>query len=269
MAEIINYEMDWEGHTGSEVQSFLKQKLKEAESQLTEQGAKLNESMTDIKFEVDKNNGNRVNVTKSYIGKEDQTAFFQLQAVSSYTAALTIDEDSVSQVIKQGKDLLIAYTWEVRSGNTKIPNIKADINIEITCGTQSSYYKVPEKSVATVRSKTDTVGNITIPANKLFEGENKINIIFNAIGGDGGRIETNQRIIADVLNPILTCSMLSTDSYNKMRNADTDEFTINFQVRNSKGGDLTVGGKTVTSIKRIFYGGFENYKVDNSNYKIN
>lgn len=36
MAEIINYEMDWEGHTGSEVQSFLKQKLKEAESQLTE-----------------------------------------------------------------------------------------------------------------------------------------------------------------------------------------------------------------------------------------
>ena len=262
MAEIINYEMDWEGHTGSEVQSFLKQKLKEAESQLTEQGAKLNESMTDIKFEVDKNNGNRVNVTKSYTGKEDQTVSFQLQAVSSYTAALTIDKDSVSQVIKQGKDLLIAYTWEVRSGTTKVANIKADINIEITCGTQSSYYKVPEKSVATVRSITDTVGNITIPANKLFEGENKINIIFNAIGGDGGRIETNQRIVADVLNPILTCSMLSTDSYNKMRNADTDKFTINFQVTNSKGGALTVGGKTVTSIKRIFYGGFENYKVD-------
>ena len=217
---ITTYETSWEGMTGLDVETFIKDKLK------------TNETAANTFAQ----NG-VVKIVAAYknagTAEEDPTTIV-IQGFNASGAVVTTSEFStitkasykqyfnnlgrdyeISSIIEKGQNLEIPYDYYVEDENSnKVAGYTAKVNFVITCGgNKKTYETVTYKSS---KSSVIPLGSFTIPADKLMVGQNHIEMsAVTTVGTTQTSVHTQAY---DVYVSDLKLSVTVTNGYYNPRN---------------------------------------------------
>ena len=237
---ITNYETSWEGMTGLDVETFIKDKLKTNETAANTFAQKgvvrivaayknagtAEEDPTTIVIQGFNASGAVVTTSEfSTITKASYTQHFNDNSERDY---------SVSSIIEKGQNLAIPYDYYVLDENSnKVAGYTAKVNFVITCGgNKKTHETVTYKST---KSSVVPLGSFTIPADKLMIGYNHIELAaVTTVGTTQTSVYTQAY---DVYVSDLKLSVTVTNGYYNPRNG-SDLVTFNFTVNDTNGNGI-------------------------------
>lgn len=267
MAEYKNdYKEEWNGKTGKEVSEIIQTALSSHGTALNNHETSINKSIGDISFKATQNT---VEYTVTKNSGDTVTGSFTLTPSSQeYSGRITLsDLDSLSEgntIVKYGNSKQIGYEYEIFKNNTsKYKGVRGQVSVIIK--DQNGVSVVYDKGTTPVTTVgANTKGVLTLNASELPEGTNTITIDITAsVGNATVSCENPQTFYLTVLNPVLSVTFPQNNGIDKLRSPE-DEFTMNFQVVDSKGKSILINGKAVTITKKIYYNSTQCWKGDGS-----
>ena len=246
MSEITGYNASWDNHTGQEVENFIKDRLQDHESNISQTEAALNDKVSNISFESAGNSSIRYTLYSNAQKTEAiDSGTFDLVAFSGTTGRITIQntnsivgsENNAPFIIKEGSSYTINYTLVVEDESQQkiVVPASASNNISLTFINGNTSHEHPNiaKTGKTSRAEVDPVYSFTIPASDLKEGENHIYISANVMYRSQSVYIEPAEFVLYVLNPVLKVSVPSDNGLNKLRTLQ-DNFKLNFDTKSSK-----------------------------------
>lgn len=240
---INNYNVDWNGHTGEEVQSFIKQKLQSNESVANtarnesivglsagyKNAGTEQEDRTTIEIVATKGDGNTIKTE------------FQTITESDYAQHINekYDPDSpnyaVKSIISKGADLLIPYDYYVEKDGVKISGLHATVTFIISNNMGTKTYTTTTYNSS--KSSTIRSENFIIPASYLSVGTNNIQMRAITITGTSQTTahEANYgTYVADLKLDV------NIPDFQNLRNA-SDDFQMTFAVKDTNNIAIPAG----------------------------
>lgn len=240
---IENYNVDWNGRTGAEVQSFIKQKLQSNESVANtarnesivgltagyKNAGTEQEDRTTIEIVATKGDGNTIKTE------------FQTITESDYVQHINekYDSDSanyrVKSIIAKDTNLLIPYDYYVEKEGIKISGLHANVTFTISnnMGTKTfTTTTYTSSKSSTVRSE-----NFTIPSEYLGIGNNTIQM--RAITVTGSSQTSAYEAVFETYVADLKLDVTIPD-FQELRDSNQD-FTMSFSVRDTNNAAIPSG----------------------------
>lgn len=239
---ILNFQTNWEGHSGQEVQDFINTYLQNHETVLTSLN---NNAVTSISagYKTDPETGEEdktVIVIKGLnaAGLVVTTDEFSTVTQASFSQHFNSDLDkdyNPPTIIGYGDNLEIPYDYYVTDqSEQRIRNYTARVTFIISNkGNKKTYVT---STYASTASSTLKPGVFTIPAEYLGVGTNTISMSAITVSGTTQTTVFSMNYSTYVADLSLTCS-LSGESFYTPRAYDAN-FTLNFSVKDSKGGNI-------------------------------
>lgn len=246
---ITNYETSWEGMTGLDVETFIKDKLQSNENAanaLTQNGVVRIEAAYKNAGQPDEDQTTIVIKGYNAAGTAVTTSEFSTITQASYTQHINeLERDySVSPVIAKGSALEIPYDYYVLDeNNTKVAGYTASVKIEVLCGGNKKTFNTT--TYRSTKSSVVSLSRFVVPAEYFGVGTNTINITaITTIGAQQTSAFTQQEVVyvAD-----LKLAVNVTNGFSNPRDTETP-IRFNFTVTDSNGNP--VNGFTVK--KRIY-----------------
>ena len=246
---ILNYETPWEGKTGLEVETFIKDKL-----QSNETAASALEQNGVVSIVAAYKNAGQPDEDKTTIvvqglnaaGTVVTTSEFSTITQASYTQHINdLDRDyEISPIIGKGQNLEIPYDYFVWDENSnKVAGYTATVKFTIICGGNKKTYETT--TYKSTKSSITPLGSFTIPAEVLGVGNNSIEMTAVTTVGATQTSAYTQNYSVYVADLKLAVNV--TDGFSNPRSV-SDLIRFNFTVTDTNGNP--VSGFTVK--KRIY-----------------
>lgn len=247
---ITNYETSWEGMTGLDVETFIKDKLKTNETTanaFTQNGVVRIVAAYKNAGQPDEDPTTIVIKGFNAAGSVVTTSEFSTITQASYTQHInSLDRDySYSQIVGKGQNLELPYDYYVLDENSnKVAGYTAKVNFVITCGgNKKTHETVTYKSS---KSSVTPLGKFTIPADKLMIGNNHIEMTaVTTVGTTQTSVHTQAY---DVYVSDLKLAVSVTNGYYNPR-SKADQVRFNFTVTDTNGSGIP---NKFTVKKRIY-----------------
>ena len=247
---ITNYETSWEGMTGLDVETFIKEKL-----QANETAANAFAQNGVVRIVAAYKNAGQLDEDPTTIviqgfnaaGEVVTTSEFSTITQASYTQHInSLDRDySYSLIVGKGQNLELPYDYFVFDENSnKVAGYTAKVNFVITCGGNKKTHETT--TYKSTRSSVTPLGSFTIPADKLMIGNNHIEMTaVTTVGTTQTSVYTQGY---DVYVSDLKLSVTVSDGYYNPRSS-SDKVRFNFTVTDANGNGVP---KTFTVKKRLY-----------------
>ena len=271
---ITSYDVNWNGHTGQEVQDFISGELQAIRTNT-------NKAIEKIEFIQDETIADKIYYKTTTVGGStpSELPFFRLTAPSTKKVQLrSFDAD---KYVAPGNDLTVTFGYSiVDEAGTQIANLTPDVNLRVTNGSQVvniPTFKASGKSYAGTGVRTCSC---VIDSRYIREGVNNIEINLTYTDSDGTAlmevISTAQNEVLSSLTVLsftitLEAQLSGIQLYNLVA-SNQDPFQINLEFKDGNGNyllsyqDYNFNNKISTRIYKSNPSNYFTYTPGSTNY---